>query len=219
MDRPTTAGAPPQGLSQAEAAARLQADGANELGLSQRRSLADIVWEVVREPMFLLLLGAGAIYLATGDPQEALVLLGFVCIIIGVTIVQERRTDNALEALRDLSSPRAQVIRDGVAQRIAGREVVRGDVLVLTEGDRVAADARAARGPRTGQRRVDADRRVRAGRQAGRTTRFLPAPWWSAARAWRGSRQPAATANSVASASRWAQSIPSLPRCATKWRG
>ncbi|MCP5281899.1 MAG: cation-translocating P-type ATPase [Rhodoferax sp.] len=143
MDRPTTAGAPPQGLSQTEAAARLQADGANELGLSQRRSLAGIVWEVVREPMFLLLLGAGAIYLATGDPQEALVLLGFVCIIIGVTIVQERRTDNALEALRDLSSPRAQVIRDGVPQRIPGRDVVRGDLLVLTEGDRVAADARA----------------------------------------------------------------------------
>ena len=96
MDRSPTPAEPPQGLSQAQAVARLQADGANELGLSQRRSLAGIVWEVVREPMFLLLLGAGAIYLATGDPHEALVLLGFVCIIIGVTIVQERRTDNAL---------------------------------------------------------------------------------------------------------------------------
>ncbi|MBP9928807.1 MAG: cation-translocating P-type ATPase [Rhodoferax sp.] len=141
MDRSPTPAEPPQGLSQAQAVARLQADGANELGLSQRRSLAGIVWEVVREPMFLLLLGAGAIYLATGDPHEALVLLGFVCIIIGVTIVQERRTDNALEALHDLSSPRAQVIRDGAARRIPGREVVRADLLVLTEGDRVAADA------------------------------------------------------------------------------
>lgn len=74
-------------------------------------------------------------------------LLGFVCTIIGVTIVQERRTDTALEALRDLSSPRAQVIRDSAAQRIPGREVVRGDPLVLTEGDRVAADALIAGAP------------------------------------------------------------------------
>lgn len=131
---------PPAGLSQAEAAARLRADGANELGLSQRRSLAGIVWEVVREPMFLLLLGAGAIYLAMGDPQESLVLLGFVCIIIAVTIVQERRADKALDALRNLASPRAQVIRDGRPSRIPGREVVRGDLLVLSEGDRIAAD-------------------------------------------------------------------------------
>jgi len=131
---------PPKGLTDAQATALLQRDGPNELGLSQRRTLAHIVWEVVREPMFLLLLGAGAIYLAMGDPQESLVLLGFVFIIIGITVVQERRTDKALDALRSLSSPRAQVIRDGTAQRIAGREVVRGDLLVLTEGARIAAD-------------------------------------------------------------------------------
>ena len=130
-----------EGLDRGEAARRLHTDGPNELGLNQRRTLTDIAWEVVREPMFLLLLGAGAVYLAMGDPHEALVLLGFVLIIMGVTIVQERRTDNTLDSLRDLSSPRAQVIRDGVAQRIAGREVVLGDLLVLSEGDRAAADA------------------------------------------------------------------------------
>jgi Ca2+-transporting ATPase len=131
---------PPEGLTETEAAARLRRDGPNELGLSQRRSLVGIVWEVVREPMFLLLLGAGAIYMALGDPHESLVLLGFVCIIMGITIVQERRTDNTLEALRDLSSPRAQVMRDGAARRIPGREVVTGDLLILTEGDRIPAD-------------------------------------------------------------------------------
>ncbi len=128
------------GLEQTEADRRLRADGPNELGLSQRRTLADIAWEVVREPMFLLLLGAGTVYLVMGDAREALMLLGFVCIIMGITIVQERRTDNTLEALRDLSSPRAQVIRDGVVQRIAGSEVVAGDLLMLSEGDRVPAD-------------------------------------------------------------------------------
>jgi len=132
----------PQGLSQEAAAARLAEEGSNELGTDQRRSLLSIAGEVAREPMFLLLLGAGAIYLAMGDAHEALILLGFVGIIMLVTILQERRTENALEALRDLSSPRALVIRDGVQTRIAGREVVREDVLVLAEGDRIPADGK-----------------------------------------------------------------------------
>ena len=95
------------GLDPAQAAARLRDEGPNELGLSQRRTLRDIAWEVLREPMFGLLLGAGAIYLAMGDAREALILLGFVFIIMGITALQERRTDKALDALRDLSSPRA----------------------------------------------------------------------------------------------------------------
>lgn len=130
----------PQGLSHKDAAARLAADGPNELGTDQRRTLFAIAGEVAREPMFMLLLGAGAIYLAMGDAHEAVILLGFVVVIMVVTILQERRTESALEALRDLSSPRALVIRDGVPTRIAGREVVRDDMLILVEGDRVPAD-------------------------------------------------------------------------------
>ena len=130
----------PPGLSHQDAANRLAAEGPNELGTDQRRTLFAIAGEVVREPMFLLLLGAGAIYLALGDAREALILLGFVVIIMVVTILQERRTESALEALRDLSSPRALVIRDGVPTRIAGREVVREDIAILVEGDRVPAD-------------------------------------------------------------------------------
>ena len=130
----------PQGLSHKDAAARMAAEGPNELGADQRRTLLTIAGEVAREPMFLLLLGAGVIYLATGDAHEAIILLGFVVVIMVVTILQERRTENALDALRDLSSPRALVIRDGVPTRIAGREVVRDDMLILVEGDRVPAD-------------------------------------------------------------------------------
>jgi Ca2+-transporting ATPase len=96
---------------------------------------------VAREPMFLLLIVSVVIYLALGDLREALVLSLSLFVIFGITIVQERKTERALEALRDLSSPRALVIRDGEQQRIAGREVARGDVLILTEGDRVPADA------------------------------------------------------------------------------
>lgn len=130
----------PSGLTQDEAKARLAADGPNELGANQRRTIFAIAGEVAQEPMFLLLLGAGAIYFAMGDPHEALILLGFVVIIMVITILQERRTENALEALRDLSSPRALAIRDGVPTKIPGREVVREDILILSEGDRIPAD-------------------------------------------------------------------------------
>lgn len=129
------------GLTSAVAASRLQAEGPNELRTSQRRALTAIVHDVLKEPMFILLLFAGAIYLLMGDRGEALALLGFVIVIMSITVLQERRTDNALTALRDLSSPRALVMRDGRAQRIAGRDLVRQDRLLLAEGDRVPADA------------------------------------------------------------------------------
>lgn len=130
------------GLSEAEAAERLEKNGPNELPSSKPRSIWRIAAEVIREPMFLLLLAAGAIYLLLGDLQEALLLLGFVFVVIGITLYQERKTERALEALRDLSSPRALVIRERKRARIPGRDVVPGDILVLCEGDRVAADAR-----------------------------------------------------------------------------
>jgi Ca2+-transporting ATPase len=129
------------GLSQAEAQARLQVEGANELPTGDQRNILAIALEVLREPMFLLLVAAGAIYLLLGDVSDALMLLGFVFVVMGITIYQEFKTERVLEALRDLTSPRALVMRDGVEQRIAGREVVRGDILILAEGDRVPADA------------------------------------------------------------------------------
>ncbi len=130
------------GLTSAEAAVRLRTDGPNELPSSKPRHLVLIALEVVREPMFLLLLASGGLYLLLGDVRDALLLLGFVVVVIGMTLYEEHKTERVLEALRDLSSPRALVIRDGGGLRIAGREVVRGDILVLTEGDRVSADAR-----------------------------------------------------------------------------
>ena len=128
------------GLSDAEASRRLELEGPNELPRQGRRTFIGIVMDVVREPMLALLIGAGLIYLALGDMHEALILVGFAGLSIVITIVQEARTERALEALRDLTSPRAQVIRDGLRKRIAGREVVRGDLVALGEGDRVPAD-------------------------------------------------------------------------------
>jgi Ca2+-transporting ATPase len=134
------------GLTAAEAARRLAAEGPNLLPGGKPRSLAAIALGVLAEPMFLMLLVAGSLYLALGDRAEAGFLLAFVFVVIGMSILQERRTERALASLRELSAPRALVIRDGEPQRIAGREVVRGDLLVLREGDRVAADALLVRG-------------------------------------------------------------------------
>jgi Ca2+-transporting ATPase len=130
------------GLTSEEAARRLLRQGANELRGSSGRSFLWLAAEVLREPMFLLLLTCGILYWVLGDRQEALILLGFVFFIMALTIVQEWKTERALSALRDLSSPRAVVVRDGVQRRIAGRDVVEGDLLILSEGDRVPADAR-----------------------------------------------------------------------------
>jgi P-type Ca2+ transporter type 2C len=129
------------GLSQRAASEKLKTDGYNELPSTKKRSLLTIAFDVVREPMFLLLVACGTIYFALGDLQEALMLLAFVFVVMGITLYQERKTERALEALRDLSSPRALVIREGQPRRIPGREVVCGDMLVLAEGDRVPADA------------------------------------------------------------------------------
>jgi Ca2+-transporting ATPase len=129
-----------RGLSEAEARERLNAEGFNELPRPDHRTPLRIVLEVLREPMLALLLAGGGIYLLLGDLQEALILLAFASMSVVITVVQETRTEHVLEALRDLTSPRALVIRDGVHRRIPGREVVRGDIVVLAEGDRVPAD-------------------------------------------------------------------------------
>ncbi len=129
------------GLSSAEAASRLRRDGFNELPDRERRNVLRILAEVIRQPMALLLLGGGVVYLLLGDRLDALVLLLFASLSVTITIVQESRSERVLASLRNLASPRAQVLRDGQLRHIAGREVVRGDILFMSEGDRVAADA------------------------------------------------------------------------------
>jgi Ca2+-transporting ATPase len=132
---------PFSGLTEADAAARQKAEGHNELPQADRRTPFRIAIEVLREPMLALLLVGGIVYLALGDLKEAIILVAFATMSIVITVVQETRTERVLEALRDLTSPRALVIRDGERKRIAGRDVVRGDLIVLSEGDRVPADA------------------------------------------------------------------------------
>jgi Ca2+-transporting ATPase len=128
------------GLSVKDAQERLERDGFNELPESGKRSVFWIIFEVIHEPMFILLVASGLIYFILGDISEGIILMSFVVVIIGITVYQEQKTERALEALRNLSSPRALVIRSGGQVRIPGREVLVGDILILAEGDRVPAD-------------------------------------------------------------------------------
>ena len=129
------------GLTSEESARRLAADGPNALPTAERRTLIRQTRDVVRQPMLLLLLGAGTVNFLLSEPLDGGILMLSVLVVVGISLYQERKTENALAALRDLSSPRALVVRDGKRIRIPGRDVVRGDVVLLAEGDRVPADA------------------------------------------------------------------------------
>lgn len=131
-----------KGLLPEEAARLLSLNGINELPADKPRDLKTIALDVLLDPIFILMASSGFIYLILGDLQEALMLLGFVVLIMAIGLYQEAKTEKALDALKRLSSPRALVIRGGVQLRIPGREVVMGDMIVLAEGDRVPADAR-----------------------------------------------------------------------------
>ena len=129
------------GFSDNKAKELLEQFGYNELPSAKSKGILHIALEVFKEPMFLLLISCGAIYLLLGDYLEGVFLLASVLVIIFITFYQHQKTEKSLEALKQLSSPRALVIRDGKEIRIAGREVVPGDIIILNEGDRVPADA------------------------------------------------------------------------------
>lgn len=130
------------GLTKSEAERRLESDGPNLLPSAKPRNFFQQFIGVVREPMLSLLVAAGLINFIVSELLDASVLMLTVFIVVGISLYQSSRTERALEALRDLSSPRALVIRDGIDERIPGKDVVRGDLVILSEGDRVPADGR-----------------------------------------------------------------------------
>jgi Ca2+-transporting ATPase len=131
-----------QGLSKTEVKERLQRYGLNELPRYKKFQIFDILKEIFTEPMFLILLLLSAIYFVIGDPHEAIMLSTFVAIIITITIYQQTKTEKTLEMLKNLSSPRALVMRDGKIVRIPAQEIVVDDIIFLSAGDRIPADAK-----------------------------------------------------------------------------
>lgn len=130
------------GLSQEEARQRILEFGYNEIPNPKSRKLFNLIAEAVKEPIFLLLLGCATIYILIGETAEGLVLLFWVLFTVVLTFYQHRKTERALESLRNLSAPRAMVIRDGKSNRIPGGEVVPGDIIQLNSGDRIPADGK-----------------------------------------------------------------------------
>lgn len=127
-------------LSTSEALHKLKEFGFNELPSSKPKNAWHIAYEVIKEPMFLLLIACAVLYIALGDYREGIVMVSTVFVIIAITFYQSQKTERALEALKKLSSPRSLVIRDNIEIRIPGREIVPGDVVILNEGDRIPAD-------------------------------------------------------------------------------
>lgn len=130
-----------KGLSNQEAANKLRRDGYNELPSQKSKSALVIFFKVLSEPMLILILVSISIYLFFGEAKDSIMLIVSIFFIVGITYYQERKTEKTLDALKNLSSPRASVIRDGEQIRIPGREVVKDDVVIIREGDRVPADA------------------------------------------------------------------------------
>lgn len=129
------------GLTLAEARKKLKTDGFNELPSQKSHGWLSILISILKEPMLFLLVATGLIYVFLGEVPDAMMLVGGIFLVVGITFYQEHKTERALEALKNLSSPRALVIRDGERQRIPGREVVVGDIMIIREGDRIPADS------------------------------------------------------------------------------
>jgi Ca2+-transporting ATPase len=128
------------GLTSAEAARRLAELGPNELPSPSGRSVAAIIVETMREPMFLLMFGAAVLYLVLGDVGEGLFLVAAAATSIGLVIAQEARSERALAALRELAQPHVKVIRNGAQQTLPARDLVPEDIILVGEGDRLPAD-------------------------------------------------------------------------------
>ncbi len=129
------------GLSKAEAVQKLSVEGPNELATNRKNKFFKILVDIIKEPMFLLLLSCAVLYLILGDLQEGVLIFSSIIIVISISFYQNWRTEKALQALRDLSTPLAFVIREGEKQKIASREIVTEDLIIVSEGDRVPADA------------------------------------------------------------------------------
>jgi len=128
------------GLTAAEAQALQEQYGKNELSAQKKESFAKKAFHIITEPMFLLLIIAATIYFILGEPADGLIMLLFVVGIISIEIIQEWKTDKTLNALKDLSAPRVNVLRDGEEIQIASADLVPGDIMMIYEGVKIPAD-------------------------------------------------------------------------------
>ncbi|GBF49908.1 putative calcium-translocating P-type ATPase, PMCA-type [Leptospira ryugenii] len=130
-----------KGLSSEEIPNIRKVSGWNELRQQKEKNVLQSLYDILKEPMVFLLVLIGLIYTLIGDLGEAMILSASVALIVIITFIQEGKTSKALKALREMASPRCMVIRDAAIQRLDGRELVPGDYILLSEGDRIPADS------------------------------------------------------------------------------
>ena len=131
-----------EGLTAAEAGARLETCGPNELRSGGKKSVARVFLEQFRDFLVVILILAAAVSAALGDGESALVILAVITMNAVLGTVQTVKAAASLDSLKRMSAPTAKVLRDGHVVQIPGREVVPGDVVVLEAGDSVCADGR-----------------------------------------------------------------------------
>jgi Ca2+-transporting ATPase len=130
-----------EGISETQAQLILAREGENLIPSEAPKTLAKQIIVVLSEPMLILLIAAGVINFLLAEVLDALMLMVTVFIVLGISIYQSRRSEKALQALKELSAPTVKVIRDGAEKRISSKALVVGDLMLLSEGDRVCADA------------------------------------------------------------------------------
>lgn len=131
----------PEGLKAIDVEKQRKIYGTNEIIKNKKSNPLKKFIGVFKEPMFLLLIGAAAIYIILGEPKEACIMLVFVIFVATITFVQEWKTEKTVEALKVLTSPKVKALRDGKIITINSIELVPGDVIFLSEGERIPADA------------------------------------------------------------------------------
>ncbi|MGL5416255.1 MAG: cation-translocating P-type ATPase [Clostridium sp.] len=129
-----------KGLTKEEVYSQQEKFGKNILIPEKKENFFTKIIEVIKEPMFLLLLVAATIYFILGEPRDGVIMLIFVIAIIGIDIFQEWKTDKTLKALKELSAPTIKVIRDGKEIKINSEDLVPDDLMIIEEGIKIPAD-------------------------------------------------------------------------------
>ena len=132
----------PEGLTVIEAARRLSQYGPNELQAAQRVTPWQILFEQFKNVLIIILLVATTLSFFLGHELEAIAIAIIVLFAVGLGFVQEYRAERAVEALREMAAPTATVLRDRQEVETPARELVPGDIIILTTGDKVPADVR-----------------------------------------------------------------------------
>lgn len=130
-----------QGLSETDIPALQQQHGKNNFQLEKPRHLLHILADIIREPMFILLMIACTIYFILGQSTEGIMMGVAICFVTAISLYQDVRSTRALQALKQYTEPEVRVIRDAVEKSIRSEELVPGDIIILEEGKKIPADA------------------------------------------------------------------------------